>query len=163
MSNRTTAAKDKDRLVEVAAVQLTPIMIDWLTARLEGVPVEFDGTAIRHSPTPGEFGEIYAPSTNPLDGHPLLEREKIQTRYVDSASHTLGGTWMAQDCRFRSTGTTVGWAEYGFQYPAMALGYLTGPTMLIAGLRFILAKHLVGKMKNPKLSVPAQLVRANKR
>lgn len=145
MSNRTTATNDEDRLVEVAAGELTPIMIDWLTARMEGIPVEFDGTYIRHSPAPYEFGGIYSPSTYPHDGHPLLEREKIQTRYVDGPGHRLDGVWMAQDCRFRSTDQNVGWLEYGSQYPELALGYLTGPTILVAGLRFILARHFVGK------------------
>jgi len=34
--------------------------------------------------------------------------------------------------------------------------------MLIAGLRFILAKHLVGKRKNPMVRVPAKLIRETK-
>jgi len=163
MTTRSTATQEEDRLVEVAAGELTPLMIDWLTARLEGIQVEFDGIHIRHCPVPGKFdGDIYSPSTNPLDGHALLEREKIQSRYVESHSHAFDGLWMAQDCRFRSTGSSVGWVEYGHQYPALALGYLTGPTMLIAGLRFILAKHLVGKRKNPMVRVPAKLIRETK-
>ena len=80
MTTRSTATQEEDRLVEVAAGELTPLMIDWLTARLEGIQVEFDGIHIRHCPVPGKFdGDIYSPSTNPLDGHALLEREKIQS------------------------------------------------------------------------------------
>lgn len=158
MSNRTTAADHEDRLVEVAVCELTPIMIDWLTARMEGIQVEFDGTYIRRCPAPYEFGEIYSPSSYPQDGHPLLEREKIQSRYVDSPGHSFHGLWMAQDCRFRSTDSNVGWLEYGRAFPELSLGYLTGPTILIAGLRFIIAKHFVGKSKTPTVRVPAKLI-----
>lgn len=162
MSTLKSAVNKEDRLIKVAAGELTPIMIDWLTARMEGIQVEFDGTYIRHSPIANEFEGIYSPSKHPADGHPLLEREKIQTRYVECAGHRLDGVWMAQDCRFRSTDQRVGWHEYGHQYPELALGYLTGPTILIAGLRFILAKHFVGKSKTPMLQVPAKLIGAGK-
>ena len=50
MTTRSTATQEEDRLVEVAAGELTPLMIDWLTARLEGIQVEFDGIHIRHCP-----------------------------------------------------------------------------------------------------------------
>lgn len=156
MTRRTTAI-DQDRLVEIAAGELTPLMIDWLTARMEGIPVEFDGSNFRRCPAPHELGDIYSPSTNPVDGHPLLEREKIQTRYIDSPGHRLDGIWMAQDCHFRSSDQHVGWLAYGRAYPELSLGYLTGPTILIAGLRFILAKHLVGKSEKPLVRVPAKL------
>lgn len=135
-------------------------MIDWLTARSEGVSAEFDGNYIRHCPVPNEYEGIYSPSTNPLDGHPLLEREKIQLRYIDCPGHSWNGLWLAQDCRFRSTSKSVEWSAYGVPYPELALGFLTGSTMLIAGLRFIIAKTCVGKSKTPMVRVPSELIGA---
>ncbi|NVL49901.1 DUF2591 domain-containing protein [Pseudomonas syringae pv. actinidiae] len=157
MKNRI-AADDGDRMVEVRVVNLTPLMIDWLTARMEGIQVDFDGTNVRHSPAHNQAGAVYSPSTSPQDGHPIIEREKIQTRYVESPGHKLDGVWLAQDCRFRPSEQSVSWLEYGRQYADLALGYLTGPTILIAGLRFLIAKHHVGKSEAPTVSVPAKLV-----
>lgn len=155
----TTAHRQgADHMVDVPVAELTPLMIDWLTARSEGVSVKFDGTCIRHCPVPGEYEGMYSPSTNPMDGHPLLEREKIQLRYIDSPGHSWHGLWLAQDCRFRSTDKSVEWSAYGVPYPELALGFLTGPTMLIAGLRFIIAKSRVGKSKIPMVRVPLELI-----
>lgn len=159
MTNKTFQ-QGVDQMVQVPVSELSAQMIDWLTARSEGVPVEFDGTYIRHCPVPNECEGIYSPSTNAIDGHPLLEREKIQLRYVDSPGHASHGLWLAQDCRFRATSHSVEWSAYGIPYPELALGYLTGPTMLIAGLRFIIAKTQVGKSKAPMVRVPLELVSA---
>lgn len=136
-------------------------MIDWLIARDEGIPVAFDGTYIRHTPEPYEFGAIYSPSSDPGVGHALLEREKIQSRYIDSPGHPWDGRWLAQDCRFQATSRSVVWLDYGRSYAELELGFLTGPTMLIAGLRFIIAKSRVGKSKAPMVRVPVTLVAGN--
>lgn len=153
----TPLESDDGQLIEVEVSQLTIPMIDWIIAREEGVPVEFDGESIRHSPEPYTFEGHYSPSTDPSIGHALLEREKLQVRYIDCPGHAFHGLWMAQDCRFRPTNTSVEWSPYGRPFPANALGYLTGPTMLIAGLRFIIAKYRVGKCKAPVVRVPVNL------
>jgi hypothetical protein len=147
-----------DKLVGVAVSSLTNTQIDWLISSEEGVEVIFDGAYIRYAlADENELGSIYSPSTDAALGHPLLEREKIQSRYIDNPGHPSHGLWLAQDCRFRSSSKSVEWLEYGRSYADLEFGYLAGPTMLIAGLRFIIAKNLVGKLKSPHVNVPAAL------
>ncbi|MBD8708465.1 DUF2591 family protein [Pseudomonas sp. CFBP 13711] len=155
-----TLQRGADQLAEVPVSELSAQMIDWLTARSEGAPVEFDGTYIRHCPVLNEYKGIYSPSTNAIDGPPLLEREKIQLRYIDNPGHAGPGLWLAQACRFRATGHSVEWSAYGVPYTELALSYLTGPTMLIAGQRFIIAKTQVGKSNAPMVRVPLELITA---
>ncbi|MFL1449184.1 hypothetical protein ACI77O_12385 [Pseudomonas tritici] len=154
---------DDKELVEIAAANLTPLMIDWLVGIFDGVCVGFDGDSIRVEGEPYEFTGIYSPSTDPSIGHPLLEREKIQARYIDEPGHPKHGSWLAQDCRFRSSSMSVEWRQYGHSYPELALGYMSGPTMLIASMRFIIAKHYVGKSKTPMVRVPKQLIKRTRK
>lgn len=115
--------------------------IDWLIAQLEDQPVQFDGVDLRYGP--GQFSDegIYSPSSDPMLGHELIEREKIQLRHVNSPGHTFHGLWMAQDCLFRPTNKSVDWVPFGKSYAKLEKGYLTGPTALIAALRFHIAKQ----------------------
>lgn len=136
---------------------LTCTMIDWLISTIEDESVQFDGTCIRYAPAQFSDEGLYSPSSDPCIGHPILEREKIQLRFIESDGHPMDGLWIAQDCRFRAASKSVEWSKYGTTYPDLDLGYLSGPTMLIAGLRFVIAKHLVGKCENPKVMVPAKL------
>lgn len=153
--NSTPTPRKQGATVAVAVNNLTPIQIDWLIAQQEGVAVMFDGAHVRYALSDeNALGAIYAPSTDPALGHPLLEREKIQLRHIDREGHSHHGLWLAQDCRFWSTGSNVGWSEYGRSYADLHFGYLSGTTMLIAGLRFIIAKTQVGKTENPKVKVP---------
>ncbi|HBP1602188.1 TPA: DUF2591 domain-containing protein [Pseudomonas aeruginosa] len=159
--NSTPSPRKKGATVLVAVNSLTTIQIDWLIAQQEGVAVIFDGAYVRYAlADENALGAVYSPSTDPAHGHPLLEREKIQLRHIDSEGHSLNGLWLAQDCRFRSTGSSVQWSEYGRSYADLDFGYLSGPTMLIAGLRFIIAKTQVGKTQNPKIEVPRALSKA---
>ena len=156
--NSTTSRRKQSAPVAVVVNTLTTIQIDWLIAQQEGVAVIFDGAHVRYALSDeNELGAIYSPSTDPALGHPLLEREKIQFRHIDCDGHSHHGLWLAQDCRFRPTGRSVEWREYGCSYPEQDFGYLSGPTMMIAGLRFIIAKALAGKTKNPKVQVPGFL------
>lgn len=52
---------------------------------------------------------------------------------------------MAQDSRNLSNGQFAEWIECSPQYPELCLGYLTGPTILVAGLGFMIAKQIVRK------------------
>lgn len=159
-TKKTFHSCDDLSFVQVAATELTPLMIDWLVARLEGVQVGYDGTSLRTEDEHLVYGGTYSPSTDPALGHVLLEREKIQCRYIDSPGHKFHGLWFAQDCIFRPTEQSVGWSPYGTTYPDLHLGYLTGPTMLVAGLKFIIAKSMAGKTPLPEVCVPAQLAPA---
>lgn len=159
--NSTPSPRKKGATVWVAVNSLTTIQIDWLIAQQEGVSVIFDGASVRYAVADeNALGAVYSPSTDPAHGHPLLEREKIQLRHIDREGHSLNGLWLAQDCRFRSTGSSVQWSEYGRSYADLDFGYLSGPTMLIAGLRFIIAKTQVLKTENPKIEIPRALSKA---
>ncbi|HBO7922013.1 TPA: DUF2591 domain-containing protein [Pseudomonas aeruginosa] len=160
--NSTPSPRKKGATVLVAVNSLTTIQIDWLIAQQEGVAVIFDGAYIRYAlADENALGAVYSPSTDPALGHPLLEREKVQLRHIDREGHSFNGLWLAQDCRFWSSGSNVGWSEYGRSYADLHFGYLSGPTMLIAGLRFIIAKTQLGKTENPKIEVPRALTEAN--
>lgn len=149
-----------DKLITVEVRQLTVPMIDWLIARLEGEHVQFDGSDIRYAPDQFSEEAIYSPATDPSLGQPLMEREKLQVRYIDDPGHSHHGLWLAQDCRFGRTSQHVRWGEFGRSYADLELGYLSGPTMLIAAMRFLIAKHVCGKCLSPAVQVPAYLVEA---
>ncbi len=160
-SHSTPSPRKQGATVAVAVSTLTTIQIDWLIAQQEGVAVMFDGAYVRYAlADENALGGVYSPSTDPALGHPLLEREKIQLRHIDREGHSHHGLWLAQDCLFWSTGSSVGWSEYGRSYADLHFGYLSGPTMLIAGLRFIIAKTQVGKTKDPKVKVLRSLSKA---
>lgn len=148
-ASRSASKINPDYPVEVAVSALTNTQIDWLIAREEGVEVIFDGVHIRYDlANENELGSIYSPSTDAALGHPLLEREKIQSRYIDNPDHPSHGLWLVKDCRFHSSSQSVVWREHA----DIEFGYLSGPTMLIAGLRFIIAKNRAGKLKSPLLT-----------
>lgn len=152
-------SKARIKMIAVPAGDLTPLMLDWLVAGLEDVPVLIKEGSLWHNSS--QFGPegIYAPSTDPATGHIILEREKIQLRYVEEEGHSFHQLWMAKDCRFRPTSGSVEWTRrYGHSYAELEYGHLTGPTMLIAGLRFYVAKAIAGKTKTPMLRVPADIV-----
>ena len=99
MSISDTAANDENQLIEVSVCCITPIMIDWLTAFMEGIQVEFDDSHVRRTQEPSGLGETYFPSNAAHVGHPLLKRESIQTRHIGSPGLHPRGLWMAQDSR----------------------------------------------------------------
>jgi hypothetical protein len=129
-------------MIKVKTSDLIGPALDSLMAKIEDEPVCFDGEFIRY--VPGQFSdeEVYSPSTDPAMGQPIMEREKLQVRFVDSPEHPLHGLWLAQDCRFRPTSQSVGWSPAGKSYADLEIGYLTGPTMLIAAMRFFVYKTL---------------------
>jgi hypothetical protein len=149
-----------EQLIEVFVSELTNPMIDWLIASHEGVKVCFEGGFICLEDELFYRGERYSPSTDPSQGHPILEREKIQLRYIDRTDRVAESKWLAQDCRFSATSQSVVWREFGRSYATLELGYTTGPTMLVAAMRFMIAKYLVGKQKDPAISVPTFLLAA---
>lgn len=49
MSISDTAVNDENELVEGSVCCITPIMIDWLTGFMEGIPVEIHGSHVRRT------------------------------------------------------------------------------------------------------------------
>lgn len=142
-----------NRMVKVKSALLTPLALDFLIAQIEGEAVRFDRDSMRH--VPGQFSDesIYTPSSDAEIGHMIIEREKIQLRYIDSPGHKLHGLWLAQDCRFRPTSTSVDWIPFGKSHAELQKGYFTGPTSLMAALRFFVCMRL-GEM----VEIPAEFI-----
>lgn len=146
------------KMISIAVANLSTPLIDWLVAGLEGVHVSFEDGLVRHAPGSDLQGAPYSPCPDPSVGHVLLEREKLQLRYICPTGGKMDNLWLAQDCLFRTTSSSVDWLTYGRSYAKLSLGYMTGGTMLIAGMRFMVAKRLCGHGKNPTVQVPAKLV-----
>lgn len=139
--------------VLVAVSSLKPVAIDWLVGQLEqvaGLDFSFneDVSGVKHwwvfCATPREpehigdrFGGFidYSPSTDPNQGHPIIEREHINliTRHYD-----LNVVWCANPEFDQGNIISEGW---------------TGPTALIAAMR----AHIGNKLGNT-VRIPEELV-----
>lgn len=130
---------------------LIGLALDWAVAHAEALPLVLDPMGFSRD-APGSLqagwwawpqrgnatviGRDFAPSTNPAQGHPLLERERISLQHL---------------------GDRIGW---GARWPAWVpdgdsetIPAASGPTMLIAGLRCLVAARL-----GPTVDVPQELL-----
>jgi hypothetical protein len=132
--------------MKVKVDDLTENQLDFLAAQIEGIRIQRDvdgscyytewvndGTAFR---------KRFHPSTNWLQGGPIIEREKIQLRGISSPGHRLDGMWLAQYGLFRPTLSSVGWTKHGQSYAKLDTGYYEGSTLLIAAMRCFVAFKL---------------------
>lgn len=109
--------------MKIKTSQLVGLPLVWAVAKLENLPVYFDGESLcLHSE--GNDPPCPAFDTDPAQGQPIIERERIDVRWT-------GQEWTA--------GKLVKW--------------LTGPTMLIAGLRVHVAANL-----GEEVDVPDEMV-----
>lgn len=131
------------KMIKIKATHLTNIALDYLVAQIEGESVRFDGEFIRYAPSQFSDEGVYSPSTDPAIGYLIIEREKIQLRFIDSPGHKLHGLCLAQGCLFRPTDTSVQWKPFGtFSVAALDKGYLSGPTGLVAAMRYFVCMRL---------------------
>lgn len=111
----------------IQVAEATELQLDWLVAKCEGAQgIRFDGEFWRvHFGGAEEYLGNLDFSTNPAQGQPILERERIGTYFYELP--------------------TEGWAASIFDKP----NYL-GPTMLIAGLRAYVASKLGDEVEVPE-------------
>lgn len=130
------------KLVSANVKDLPLVAIDWLVAQIEGIPVTYTDKAVQH--IPGQFVDsaYFCPTEDIQAAYEIINREKLQTRYVDEPGHSLHGLWLAMDCRFRSASSEVGWTPFGRSYAPLCKGYMTGKTIMEAAMRFHVANNL---------------------
>lgn len=124
----------------IKIAEATPLQIDYLVAKEEGY-TDWCGETEKFLPPRKEYGYVEFSeldySTNPAQGHPILEREGINFRAIRKEGHALHGMWLAA-YDHGNTGTMVRWVKREDWHKH----YLIGPTMLIAGLRCFLVSRL---------------------
>lgn len=147
------------KLIKVNVATASGPVLDWMVATLEKEPVQIKGKDVHYGP--GQFSDegLYAPSDDVNIACAIMQRDKIQTRYIDSPGHASHGLWLAQDCRFRPESQSVSWVKFGKSYAELQTGYMSGETMLIAVMRYHVAKHMGLEVEVPKALVDAHKAR----
>jgi hypothetical protein len=140
------------KMVKVQADTLTGLALDFMVAQIEGESdnLTFDGEFLRQKPAQMSDESVYSPSTDPEIGHAIIEREKLGFRYVDSPGHKFHGLWLVQECKFRASSQSVDWSPFGKSYAELNKGYVTGPTMLIAAMRYLVCARLGVEVEVPR-------------
>ncbi len=109
---------------------LSGAALDWAVAKCEGVSVEYVNDGITQCLLCKPSGR-YAPSTNWMQGGPIIERERIRIRFET-------------ECYWYFTTPTDTWiANYE------GVGEWLGPTPLIAAMRCYVASKLGNEMEIP--------------
>lgn len=115
--------------------------LDWAVAHAEGYTHTIKHNGVEYVDTSGvSYGGVgqqdWTPSTDPAQGHPIIERDRISLQHL---------------------GPSVGW---GARRPAWVpdgdgetIPAASGPTMLIAGLRCLVAARI-----GPTVDVPQELL-----
>lgn len=148
-------------MVRIKVAEATGPALDWLVASIEQQTdnrrtvtkrMGF-GPPIARETEPGNgYWMPWAPSTDPAQGHPILEREGINLRAVRKEGHAMNGLWLAMPAFRAGTDTMVKWVRHRFGNPETP-GWWEGPTALIAGLRCFVASRLGNEVE-----VPATLI-----
>lgn len=140
---------------------LTGAALDWAVAIAEGLVATIKHNGVEYVDASGiSYGGVgqqdWTPSTNPAQGHPVIEREGIATRKHSS------GKWYAMAQADVGDGQRADWNEFTWRNAPRYPDYpheqyqrrqrFSGSTMLIAGLRCLVAARL-----GPTIDVPQEL------
>lgn len=118
--------------MKVKTINLTGTALDWAVATCEGYFITIKPTEVVYvHPETGEwhFNGNWEPSAKPMQGQPIIEREKISTTIDHS------GVWIAFD-------------EYNYADERRFMQ--SGPTMLVAGLRCYVASKMGDEIEIPE-------------
>jgi len=117
--------------MQIKAVELSDEALDWAVATIEKVNIDKWGEGWVKDPAQPHFNKPFKPSSDPSQGHAILEREKIELEPI----------WNVVGCGVRTS-----FKEWRAMHPKNHGGLnrygASGPTMLIAGLRCHVAANL---------------------
>ena len=124
--------------MKIKVSEASGVQLDWLVAKAEGWNIEDDyWITDLNEPGTGQPLSDFQPTTDPAQGQPILERERIKT------APNLNGSWHGQIRHTKS-------------HPLVAHPVLSGwtnqhgPTMLTAGLRCFVASKLGDEVEIPE-------------
>ena len=126
--------------------------LNWAVAQCQTEAVEIRKNDVFYSDS--QFGEsgLYCPSENWAHGGPIIEKEKIQLRQIDTDDklHRLYGKSLAKYGKFRPTDKGVDWVKPGKSYAKLETGYYQGKTPLVAAMRCYVASKFGDTINVPK-------------
>lgn len=109
--------------MKIKIAEATPIQLNYLVARCESVEVEYINDNITKYLLQRGLRGRYSPSTAWTQGGPIIERERIETRYDGRKA----------------------WCAWHRDY-----GAIHGPTLLIAAMRCFVASVLGDEVEIPE-------------
>lgn len=150
--------------MKIKVSETTNTQLDWLVAKLarNSHHIEIIAGAVYHKPRSGvQDGGWFKPTTNPAQGHPILEREGISVIRCDDeygvdskgfCNNKRIPVWCALKDQLGLT-TSTDHQSHEAMYQICETEVIYGPTMLIAGLRCYVASKL-----GDEVDVPDELV-----
>lgn len=140
--------------MKIKVAEATNPQLDWLAAKAQGltekksnnglckIRIDSGRVWIANHQNAWRLSDyvLYAPSTDPADGHPIIERE------IDIMERRAGYFYAN---RFKRC---VGRVDTNFKsYPDEEERFAYGPTMLIAGLRCLIAAKMGDEVDVPEV------------
>lgn len=133
-------------MIQAQACDLEGPALDWAIATIEALPIRFDpmgfimgseaGYWVWDSGPNGRYqliGREYSPSKHPVQGTPLMERERL---HMQPATYNNEPGWEF-------------WA--GYDQEGAKIAQVFGPTMMTAAMRCIVIKNLGATVPIPNL------------
>lgn len=141
--------------------QLSGPALDWAIATALKLDPSALGYLEPHVCIPNEYGmgasTRYSPHSNWALGSKLIAEHHIMLRPIQKPGHPMHDTWLA-GYEPSNTGSMVQWIEYLYKNKTKRR-YWPGATMLEAGLRCVVARHLdTNTVPNASVAVPKRLL-----